>query len=132
MERIVKYLALLSVYFFIPIFINLITIVLENEYAEGIAAIVFLLLLLYINSRVAYYLFRILLLKQILFGIITTTLALFLTYQFSMLNIFPRQIDRSGKLTLFFINGIFSLFIWEILYKLNKQNPNHANMSNGR
>ncbi|MEM0576890.1 hypothetical protein [Flavobacterium polysaccharolyticum] len=121
MKRTTKYLALLSLYFFSPVFIMLVTTFSSNDYGSGIAVIVFLLILFYINFLVAENFFKVLLWKRVLLGIIITVLGLYLTYMFAMLNIFPRSIDQSGKLTSFFMNGLFSLFIWEISYQVNKR-----------
>ena len=122
MKRIKNYLALLSVYFFTPVFIAIITNISSNSEKTTIAAILFLISLFIINFLVANTFWKILVVN-IFFSVFVTSLAFFSTYMFSKLSLFPREIDPYGKLTVFFINGVFSIFIWEIIYQVNKKYP---------
>jgi hypothetical protein len=122
MKRIKNYLALLSVYFFTPVIIAIITNISSNSEKTTIAAILFLISLFLINFLIANTFWKILVVK-IFFSIFVTSLAFFSTYMFSKLSLFPKEIDPYGKLTTFFINGGFSIFIWEIIYQINKKYP---------
>lgn len=122
MKRIKNYLALLSVYFFNPVFIAIILNISSNSEKTTIAAIFFLISLFIINFIVANIFWKILVVN-LFFSILVTLLAFFSTYMFTKLCLFPREIDPNGKLTTFFINGGFSIFIWEIIYRVNKKYP---------
>ena len=122
MKRIKNYLALLSLYFFTPVFIAIITNISSNSEKTTIAAILFLISLFILNFLVAKTFWKILVVK-IFFSIFVTSLAFYSTYMYTKLSIYPREIDPYGRLTTFFINGIISIFIWEIIYQINKKYP---------
>ncbi len=122
MKRIKNYLALLSMYFFTPVFIAIIMNISSNNEKTTIAAILFLISLFIINFLVANTFWKILVVN-IFFSLFVTLLAFFLTFMYSKLRLFPREIDPYGKLTTFFINGFISIFIWEIIYHVNKKYP---------